>query len=109
MDAFNGLGESVVQTTSQPPFLCATGDGLPPVLRKPASKMPSSRNILILSVVHLSERMTLDEIRPLAAPNSFSQSEAREAINPGRSNIITQKSYKRACALGPTVQSGAYT
>ena len=71
--------------------------------------MPSGRNVLTLSVVHLSERMTLDEIRPPAAPNGFSQSEAHEAVSPVRSNIITQESYKRACALGPTVQSGAYT
>ena len=70
--------------------------------------MPSGHNVLILSVVRLSEQMTLDEIRPPATPNGFNQSEARKAINPGRSNIITQKSYKRACALGPTVQSGAY-
>ena len=98
----------VMQTTSRPPFLCATGDGLPPGLRKPASKMPSGHNILTLSIVHLSERMTFDKIWPLAAPNGFSQSEAREAVSPGCSNVITQKSYKRACARGPTVQSGAY-
>ena len=68
--------------------------------------MPSSRNILTLSIVHLSERMTLDEIRPLAMPNGLSQSEARKAISPGRSNVITQKSYKRACALGPGFSLG---
>ena len=68
--------------------------------------MPSSRNVLTLSIVHLSERMTLDEIWPLAAPNGLSQSEAREAISPGRSNVITQKSYKRACALGPGLSLG---
>ena len=71
--------------------------------------MPSGRNVLTLSIVHLSERMTLDKIRPPAVPNGFSQSEAREAISPGRSNVITQKSYKRACTRGPTIQSGAYT
>ena len=70
--------------------------------------MPSGRNALTLSIVHLLERMTLDEIWPPAAPNGFSQSEAHEAISPGHSNVITQNSYKRACARGPTVQSGAY-
>ena len=68
--------------------------------------MPSSRNVLTLSIVHLSERMTLDEIRPLAAPNGLSQSEAHEAVSPGCSNVITQKSYKRACALGPGFSLG---
>ena len=63
--------------------------------------MPSSRNVLTLSIVHLLERMPLDEIWPLAVPNGLSQSEAREAVSPGRSNVITQKSYKRACAQGP--------
>ena len=71
--------------------------------------MPSGRNVLTLSIVHLSERMKLDKIRPLAVPNGLSQSEARKAVSPGRSNIITQKSYKRACAQGPAVQSGTYT
>ena len=71
--------------------------------------MPSGRNVLTLSIVHLSEQMTLNKIRPPAAPNGFSQSEAREAVSPGRSNVITQKSYKRACARGPMIQSGAYT
>ena len=70
--------------------------------------MPSGHNVLTLSIVHLSEQMTLDKIWPPAAPNGFSQSDAREAISPGHSNVITQKSYKRACARGPTVQSGAY-
>ena len=68
--------------------------------------MPSSRNVLTLSIVHLLERMTLDEIRPLAVPNGLSQSEAREAVSPGRSNVITQKSYKRACALWPGFSLG---
>ena len=71
--------------------------------------MPSGHNVLTLSIVHLSEQMTLDEIRPLAVPNGLSQSEARKAVSLGRSNVITQKSYKRACAQGPAVQSGAYT
>ena len=68
--------------------------------------MPSSRNVLTLSIVHLSERMTLDEIQPLAVPNGLSQSEAREAVSPGRSNVISQKSYKRACAPGPGFSLG---
>ena len=55
--------------------------------------MPSGRNVLTLSIVHLSERMTLDEIRPPAVPNSFSQSEAREAVSLRRSNVITQKNH----------------
>ena len=68
--------------------------------------MPSGRNVLTLSIVHLSERMTLDEIRPLAVPNGLSQSEAHEAVSPGHSNVITQKSYKRACAQGPGFSLG---
>ena len=68
--------------------------------------MPSSHNVLTLSIVHLSERMTLDEIRPLATPNGLSQSEAHKAISPGRSNVIIQKSYKRACAQGPGFSLG---
>ena len=68
--------------------------------------MPSSRNILTLSIVHLSERMTLDEIRPLATPNGLSQSEAREAVSPGHSNVIIQKSYKRAYAQDPGFSLG---
>ena len=71
--------------------------------------MPSRRNVLTLSIIQLSEQMTLDEIRPLAAPNGLSQSETCEAVSLERSNVITQKSYKRACAQGPGVQSGAYT
>ena len=68
--------------------------------------MPSSHNVLTLSIVHLSERMTLDKIRPLAMPNGLSQSEAHEAISPGRSNVITQKSYKRAYTQGPGFSLG---
>ena len=55
--------------------------------------MPSGRNVLTPSIIHLSEQMTLDEIQPLAAPNGFSQSEAREAVSPGHSNVITQKNH----------------
>ena len=68
--------------------------------------MPSSHNVLTLSIIHLSEQMTLDEIRPLAMPNGLSQSEAHEAVSLGRSNVITQKSYKRACAQGPGFSLG---
>ena len=56
--------------------------------------MPSGGNILTLSIVHLLERMTLDEIRPPAAPNGFSQSEARKTISPGHSNIIIKNHIK---------------
>ena len=68
--------------------------------------MPSSHNVLTLSIAQLSEQMTLDEIRPLAVPNGLSQSEACETVSPERSNVITQKSYKRACAQGPGFSLG---
>ena len=62
--------------------------------------MPSGRNVLTLSIVHLSERMTLDEIWPPAAPNSFSQSEAHEAVSPGRSNTSLKKNHIKGPAHG---------